>query len=226
MTTIFAGETRKNHVGTSRSPRSVSTQVPASGTALEQLVALTGTSAELWTGPVLEGEIGRQRRLERAATVLLKIRNKQIALRAAALNREVLAEPAVVAEGALVEADADEAKAAPVVEPTPLVHRIARPTLARTVMQVLDTTEVFGHVVVTLELASTESGEDFTHAVRVYRELRLLVDGVRQPVQLELVLDHGFFSAPRAREEHSDAVDGLYVDAALRGIGELGVRVA
>ena len=226
MSIIFAGETSKSHAGTGRSTRTAVTVVPATGTALEQLVALTGTDPELWTGPVLEGEIGRQRRLERAATVLLKIRNKETALRAAALYREVLAEPAVLAEGALVEDDADQAEVAPVVEPKPVVRLIARPTLERTVMQVLDTTEVFGHVVVTLELASTESGEDFTHAVRVYRELRLLVDGVRQPVQLELILDHGFFSARRAREEHADAVDGLYVDAALRGIGQQAVRAA
>ena len=226
MSVILAGETRTSHAVTGRSTRTAAAVVPATGTALEQLVALTGTTAELWTGPVLEGEIGRQRRLERAATVLLKIRNKGTALRAAALYREVLAEPAVVAEGGLVEDDADQAETAPVVEPRLLVRRIARPTLERTVALVLDTTEVFGHVVVTLELAKSDSPEDFTHAVRVYQELRLLVDGVRQPVQLELVLDHGFFSAPRAREEHSDAVDGLYVDAALRGIGELGVRAA
>jgi hypothetical protein len=216
VSVILAGETRKSHAGTGRSPRTAAAVVPATGTALEQLVALTGTEAELWTGPVLEGEIGRQRRLERAATVLLKIRNKQTALRAAALYREVLAEPAVLAEGALVEGDTDQAEDAPV------VRRIARPTLERTVALVLDTTEAFGHVVVTLELAKSDSPEDFTHAVRVYRELRLIVDGVRQPVQLELVLDHGFFSEPAARAEHGDAVDGLYVDAALRGIGELG----
>ncbi|MEZ0095006.1 hypothetical protein [Streptacidiphilus sp. EB129] len=226
MTTIFAGETRKSYAGTGRSTRTAATVVPATGTALEQLVALTGTDPELWTGPVLEGEIGRQRRLERAATVLLKIRNKETALRAAALYREVLAEPAVLAPGVLVEDDADQAEAAPVVEPKPVVRLIARPTLERTVMQVLDTTEVFGHVVVTLELKPTKSTEDFTHAVRVYRELRLIVDGVRQPVQLELMLDHGFFTEIGARAEHADAVDGLYVDAALRGIGVREVRAA
>lgn len=214
MSVIFAGESTTTKQSTG----------PTSA-ALARLVALTGHGPELWVGPELEGETGRRVRLERAASVLLSIRPRQKALLAAALYREVLAEPkadpaSIVLDDEdedLVEDQAAEAPALPRV----IVSKIARPSLERTVAQVIDHTMVGDHAVATVELKPTGTPEEVTHAVRLYRARRPIVDGVRLAPVFELLREDGFFDEDTARARHADEVDGLYVDAALRGTKEM-----
>jgi hypothetical protein len=217
----FAGETSKSQAGTGRRTRPSTASitaavVPASGTALEQLVALTGRDAELWVGPELEGEAGRRRRLEEAATALLRVRGERNALRAAALYREVLAEPAVlniVAYLAATEQDEAQVEA----QPEPVVHTIARPSLDRTVATVLERTTVRDMAVVTVALAPVAE-QPVTHAVRTYQSSRPVVDGILQLVEWALVGETGHTCEQLAKVGHAREVDGIWVDVALRGV--------